>query len=276
MPPVSVRMAARRGLLLALPLLVLLLLPTLAMTSARASVPAVEVGAGGDRYSGSGGLLLPGGSDAGTRREAAHCVDCRWRLSDPCSATGGPCLALTRGCAQLAYLLRVYLSTDSGRSLSDRGLVCIPPSGPLTVAALSGEVSRAFARIVPALDPSTQPRAGVVTQIPVNFISGHPPGLAPSEHRLLGQSIRLYPSVRWSWEFGDGARLQASSPGEPYPGGLVRHAYRQSGSRVVQVRADWTGHFEIDGLGPFPVSGGIRQEAALEVSVGEGRAVLVP
>lgn len=271
MPRVSWSRAARSGLLIAA-----LLLPTLEVTPASASVPAVEVGAGGDRFSGSGGLLLPGGSDAGTRREAAHCVDCRWRLSDPCSASGGPCLALTRGCAQLAYLLRVYLSADGGRTWTDRGLVCIPPSGPLTVSALAGAVTQAFERIVPSLDPRAQPAEGVVTQIPVNFISGHPGGLEPSDHLVLGQSVRLYPSVHWSWEFGDGGAVVTRSPGEPYPRGIVRHAYRQAGSREVQVRAEWSGSFEVAGLGPFPVSGGIRQEATLVISVGEGRAVLVP
>lgn len=263
--------AAGLGLLLAL-----LLLPTLSAASAGASTPAVDVGAGGDRYSGSGGLLLPGGSDPGTRREAAHCADCRWRLSDPCSASGGPCLALTRGCAQLAYLLRVHLSADGGTTWSDRGLVCIPPSGPITVTALAGAVTQAFERLVPALGPRAQPAQGVVTQIPVNFISGHPGGLEPSDHVILGQSVRLYPSVRWRWDFGDGSAVVTRSPGEPYPKGLVRHAYRQAGIRAVQVQADWSGSFEVAGLGLFPVTGGIRQEATLEVSAGEGRAVLVP
>lgn len=257
-------------------LVLLILGPALSAGTASAAVPTVAVGAGGDRYTGSGGLLLPPGTDTGTRREAASCGDCNWRLSDPCSASGGPCLALTRGCAQLAFLLRVYLSTDRGRTWSDRGLVCIPPEGPLTVAALAGEVSRAFERIVPDLNPRAQPAKGVVTQIPVNFISGHPAGLAPSDHRLLGQRVRLFPSVRWTWEFGDGGRIQALSPGQEHPEGAIRHSYRQSGIRVVQVRAEWRGHFEIDGLGPFPVSGAILQAAVLEVSVGEGRAVLVP
>lgn len=271
MTRVSIRRFAYRGVLVSL-----LLLVSLPSGPARASVPAVEVGAGGDRYSGTGGLLLPGGSDTTTRHEAAHCVDCRWRLSDPCSASGGPCLALTRGCAQLAFLLRVHLSTDGGAHWSDGGLVCIPPSGPLTVAALAGEVAQAFERIVPGLHPRAQPATGVVTQIPTNFISGHPAGLAPSDHRLLGQSVRLYPQVRWYWDFGDGARLEAGNPGEPYPSGAIRHVYRHAGLRQVQVSADWSGQFEVDGLGPFPVSGAIHQEASLALSVGEGRAVLVP
>lgn len=237
---------------------------------------AVEVGAGGDRYSGSGGLLLPGGVDSGTRREAAGCPDCRWRLTDPCSEIGGPCLAVTRGCAQLAYLLRLRLSADGGATWSDRGLVCIPPSGPMTVADVAGGLQRRFERLVPDLAPRQQPSQGVVTRIPVNFISGHPSGLASSRHDVLGHPVILHPTVRWVWDFGDGARLETDSPGTAYPKGTIRHAYRTAGSRCARVEAVWSGTFEVDGLGPFPVAGVIRQSAAWELLVGEGRAVLVP
>jgi hypothetical protein len=237
---------------------------------------AVEVGAGGDRYTGTGGLVLPSGSDSGTRREAAECSGCRWALSDPCSADGGPCLAVTRGCAQMAYLLRLRLSTDGGATWSDRGLVCIPPSGPVTVADVRAEVHRRFERLVPPLDPRIQPARGVVTQIPVNFISGHPAGLSPSTHQIFGRSVVLRPSVRWSWEFGDGASAESDQPGSIYPTGTIRHPYRRAGTWVAVVRAYWSGTFETDGLGPFPVAGGISQSALVRVPVGEGRAVLVP
>lgn len=237
---------------------------------------AVEVGAGADRYSGTGGVILPGGVDSGTRREASSCTDCHWRLSDPCADDGGPCLAVTRGCAQLASLLRILLSTDGGATWSDRGLVCIAPTGPVTVRAVSSALRQEFERIVPALAPRVEPSAGIVTRIPVNFITGQPRGLPPSAHQVLGQTVRLNPSVRWSWEFGDGVRQETADPGAPYPAGSIRHAYRRAGVRVAQVLARWTGSFEVDGLGPFPVAGDITQMASVEVSVGEGRAVLVP
>jgi hypothetical protein len=260
---------------LALPVLVWGILGGL-LTGLAPSVAAVEVGAGGDRYAGSGGLVLPGGTDSGTRAEVASCTNCTWRLSDPCSADGGPCLAVTRGCSQMSYLLRLRVSSDGGASWSDRGLVCIPPAGPITVGDVSVELRREFERIVPALEPRAQPSRGIVTQIPVNFISGHPAGLAPSSHQILGRSVVLRPAVRWSWEFGDGATMEADSPGNVYPGGGLRHAYRRAGPHTARVQALWSGSFEVDGLGPFPVSGVIRQSASLVLSVGEGRAVLVP
>jgi hypothetical protein len=176
----------------------------------------------------------------------------------------------------LAYLLRLRLSTDGGATWSDRGLVCIPPSGPVTVADVRAEVHRRFERLVPALEPRIQPAQGVVTQIPVNFISGHPAGLAPSTHQILGRSVVLRPSVRWSWEFGDGAVAESDQPGSIYPTGTIRHPYRRAGTWVAVVRAYWSGTFETDGLGPFPVAGGIAQSAVVRVPVGEGRAVLVP
>jgi hypothetical protein len=246
------------------------------LTGLAPSVVAVEVGAGGDRYTGSGGLLLPGGTDSGTRHEVATCTNCRWRLSDPCSADGGPCLAVTRGCSQMSYLLRLRVSSDGGASWSDRGLVCIPPAGPITVGDVSVGLRREFERVVPALAPRTQPSQGIVTQIPVNFISGHPSGLPPSSHQILGRLVVLRPTVRWSWEFGDGATTQADNPGKDYPEGPLRHVYRRAGTHAVRVQALWSGTFDVDGLGPFAVSGVIRQSASLVVSVGEGRAVLVP
>jgi hypothetical protein len=176
----------------------------------------------------------------------------------------------------MAYLLRLRLSTDGGATWADRGLVCIPPSGPVTVADVRAEVHRRFERLVPPLDPRIQPARGVVTQIPVNFISGHPAGLSPSTHQILGRSVVLRPSVRWSWDFGDGASAESDQPGSIYPTGTIRHPYRRAGTWVAVVRAYWSGTFETDGLGPFPVAGGIAQSALVRVAVGEGRAVLVP
>jgi len=176
----------------------------------------------------------------------------------------------------MSFLLRLRVSTDGGASWSDRGLVCIPPAGPITVGDISWGLRREFERIVPALMPRVQPSHGIVTQIPVNFISGHPEGLVPSSHQILGRSVVLSPAVRWSWEFGDGATMEADNPGKVYPEGALRHSYRRAGAYTAGVQALWSGSFEVDGLGPFPVSGVIRQSASLVVSVGEGRAVLVP
>jgi hypothetical protein len=144
------------------------------------------------------------------------------------------------------------------------------------VADVAVGLQRRFERLVPDLAPSHQPVRGVVTRIPVNFISGHPSGLASSHHDVLGHPVVLHPTVRWTWDFGDGARLETDSPGAAYPSGVIRHVYRTSGSRMARVEATWSGTFEVDGLGPYPVTGVIRQSAAREVLVGEGRAVLVP
>ncbi len=250
----------------------------LACTVSALAVPAqaVDVGAGGDRYSGTGGLLLPAGTDPGTRRQASECSGCRWTLSDPCAADGGPCLAITRGCAQLASLLRIRLSLDGGATWSDRGLVCIPPAGPITVDSVARELQQRFDRLVPALAPAREPPTGIVTRIPVNFLSGQPAGLSPSSHDILGRAVLLRPVVRWAWEFGDGATRVTADPGSAYPLGSIRHAYRRAGTYLATVRATWSGTFEVDGLGPFPVAGAIDQQAVIEVPVGEGRAVLVP
>lgn len=264
--------ALNRARALFLPVAIALLVSALCAPPAR----AIDVGAGTDRYAGSGGLLLPAGVDPGTRHEASSCPDCRWRLSDPCAGDGGPCLAITRGCAQLASLLRIRLSSDAGAHWSDRGLVCIPPSGPVTVADVGSRLMAEFSRLVPALAPRTEPAVGLLPRIPVNFISGQPAGLGPSRHSILGQEVVLHPSVSWSWEFGDGGVWAGDDPGSAYPAGGVRHAYRRGGAVTVQVRSRWSGTFEVAGLGPFRVSGAIDQTAPLDLVIGQGRAVLVP
>lgn len=41
------------------------------------------------------------------------------------------------------------------------------------------------------------------------------------------------------------------------------------------LETTWAATFTVDGLGPFPVVEPVRQQAALRLAVGEGRAVLV-
>ena len=209
-------------------LLVLLgLQPALAAPSGAASLNgrggAVEVvdvvgDDPGDRFVGSGGLVLPGTVGDDTRRRVATCAGCRWRLADPCASSGdagarAACMSVTRGCARSAQLLRVWISDDAGATWRDLGLICLPPGGPVTVEQVGSLVADEFERAVPATGLVHQPRRGVLPSLPVVFHSTQPSALPPSEHVINGVAVMLYPRPTWTWDFGDGSVMTTSVPG---------------------------------------------------------------
>ena len=211
----------------------------------------------------------------------ATCAGCRWRLADPCAESGDPgahaaCASVTRGCARSAQLLRVWHSDDGGATWQDLGLVCIPPSGPVTVADVGSSVSEVFERVIPPNGLIHQPGKGVLPYLPVVFNSTQPSGLPPSEHVINGVSVTLYPRPSWTWEFGDGSTLRTSIPGSTYPDLAVSHTYSRGGRMQVRVTTTWSARYMIDDLGPFQVALPVTQVAEVVLPVGQARAVLVP
>ena len=275
---------------LSAPIVLLGLQPALAAPSGAASVngrgSAVEgvdvVGDDpGDRFVGSGGLVLPGTVGDDTRRRVATCAGCRWRLADPCASSGdagarAACMSVTRGCARSAQLLRVWISDDAGATWRDLGLICLPPGGPVTVEQVGSLVADEFERAVPATGLVHQPRRGVLPSLPVVFHSTQPSVLPPSEHVINGVAVMLYPRPTWTWDFGDGSVMTTSVPGSFYPDFTVSHAYARGGSMRVQVTTTWNASYTIDGIGPFQVSSPVIQTARTTLTVGQARAVLVP
>lgn len=235
----------------------------------------------GDRFVGSGGLVLPGTVGDDTRRRVATCADCRWRLADPCAASGdagahAACMSVTRGCARAAQLLRVWFSEDGGATWRDLGLICLPPGGPVTVDEIGSFVAEEFERAVPETGLVYQPRRGVLPRLPVVFHSTQPRALPPSEHVVNGVAVTLYPRPTWTWDFGDGAVMTTSVPGSSYPDFAVSHAYTRGGNMRVEVTTTWNAAYTIDGIGPFEVASPVVQTARTTLKVGQARAVLVP
>ena len=235
----------------------------------------------GDRFVGSGGLVLPGTVGHETRQRVATCVGCRWRLADPCASSAddgahAACLSVTRGCARAAQLLRVWLSEDGGATWRDLGLVCIPPGGPVTIAQVGSSVAEEFERAIPETGLTYQPRRGVLPYLPVIFHSTQPSALPPSNHVINGVRVVLYPRPSWTWDFGDGASLRTSVPGSTYPDLAVSHTYSRGGRMQVRVTTSWNATYMIDDLGPFQVSLPVTQTATATLPVGQARAVLVP
>ncbi|MFM8894735.1 MAG: PKD domain-containing protein [Actinomycetales bacterium] len=245
-----------------------------------AAVPSHAVDVVGDdetdRYTGSGGLVLPGSVAQETRVKVASCPDCRWKMTDPCSVDGEACTSVTRGCAAGRQLLRAWISRDSGRTWEEIGLVCVPPSGPVTVGSLVREIRDDFEQALPPSSLRYQPTRGVLPYLPVIFHSGQPANLEPFEVEVAGYRVVVRPEPRWTWDFGDGTVTTSSVPGSTYPDFTVSHAYQSGGRMQVQVTTTWRATVMVDGMGPFEVSGPINQEATAVVRVGQARAVIVP
>jgi hypothetical protein len=69
--------------------------------------------------------------------------------------------------------------------------------------------------------------------------------------RLLGHRVAIRPRVlTYLYDYGDGETLRTADPGDTYPAGRVRHAYRADGAVRVRVTARYTADFAIDS-GPF-------------------------
>jgi hypothetical protein len=235
-----------------------------------------------DVYVGTGGLILPGSVDRDTRVQVASCAGCRWRLATPCEVPGpgnafdgqATCLSVVRGCPG-GRLLRSWFQAD-GQGWREIGLVCVPPSGPVTVADVGRAARARFEQGIPALEPRFQPTQGILTQVPVVFDSGQQAGERTWRLGLLGRDVTLSATPSWSWQFGDGAGQDTSDPGGRYPHMGVAHTYRRAGDFRVACTATWSGTFVVDGLGPFPVAEPVTQNEVRWIEVGEGRALLAP
>ena len=226
-----------------------------------------------DRYVGTGGLVLPGTTDEDTRREVAGCADCSWRMTSPCVASvlgnafGSGCTSVVRGCPG-GELLRAWFRAG-GRPWREVALVCVGPGGPVTVARAGHAAAERVTRGIPPLVPAFQPPHGVLAQLPVRFRSGQPPGEQRFALSLLTSAVTVAARPTWSWTFGDGAHVEDSS-------GQVEHVYRVASRYEATCTSTWSARFTVDGLGPYPVPEPVVQTASAGVSVGEGRALLVP
>lgn len=76
-------------------------------------------------------------------------------------------------------------------------------------------------------------------------------GVAPTQVatvQLLGHRVAIRPKVvTYEYDFGDGDGERTDDPGGPYPDGKVRHLYRSTGDVRVQVTAQYSADFSVDG-----------------------------
>lgn len=256
----------------------------LAANAWASGVPAADVWGDdvGDRYVATGGIILPASVDPGVRRDAADCPGCQWRFATPCLMPQGtpfpgsaPCASVTRGCPRGDELLRLWRQRP-GEAWQEVRLLCLAPGGPVTVAAVLDDARARLVRDLPPLAPATDPARGILARVPVAFRSGHDRGPLTWHWDLAGEVVTAVARPTWLWNFGDGERLRTADPGGRYPDRSVAHAYRRPAVVTVRVEATWRATVRVGPLGPFDVPEPVRQEAAVRLAVGEGRAVLVP
>lgn len=255
------------------------MLIALAITLLFAASPSHAVSVIGDddrdRYVGSGGLILPGAFSRDTRESVARCVDCRWRLRDPCADHDETCRFTPLPCPDDHRVLETLWSRDAGATWQSLGLWCVGPQGPRTVGSVGSRVVEELAEELPPGRPSVQPPRGIVAQLPTIWHAQQPPLDAPMVMNLVGHRVEITATPRWSWDFGDGGRLETSQEGSRYPDFTVSHTYRKAGRYTVTCTTTWEATFTVDGLGPFPVAEPITQEARRAIRVAEARARLV-
>jgi hypothetical protein len=108
---------------------------------------------------------------------------------------------------------------------------------------------------LPAQDPSFQPAAGALVNVPAIFAVGQPATIGEDTFDLAGMQVDVTARARWTWDFGDGTSETFTRPGGGYPNTDVTHTYTTSDDRSVVVTTTWEGTYVVDGLGPFAVDG---------------------
>lgn len=227
-----------------------------------------------DAFVGTGSLLLPPQIATDYREVAAACPGCTWRSVIQCEMTSaGACRGPARLCGPDGYWLRVFLTRPDGTELN-LGAACFGSGGPVSRETAEQQLRDRIIALVPELRAWRQPSGSVLPHLPVVF------GVTQSEEPLMesftlaGLPIDLTARPRWVWDFGTES-LSTISAGRRWPDTTIDHTYRSAGVAPVRVTAVWNGSYVVAGIGPLLIDEPVTQSAALEVPVGQGRAVLV-
>jgi hypothetical protein len=221
-----------------------------------------------DMFVGSGSLLLPPGISETGRNTAATCPGCRWRAVQTCDpSTPTACRGAARLCPHDALWLKIYLARP-GEDWQVVGSDCFTAGGPVTRERAELELRQRVEESVPALRPTIRPPGGILVHLPVHVDSGQPPGSHHWEWEIVGLSIQTEAMPAWWWRSGATDLGPTSSPSTSF-------VYRMSGAESIEIATTWAARYWVSGIGPLSVAGQVRQASSIDITVGEGRAVLV-
>jgi len=73
---------------------------------------------------------------------------------------------------------------------------------------------------------------------------------------VLGQAVRVRATpVGYRWRFGDGAVLDTTDPGAPYPDLRTTHVYTSPGARPIELTTTYRGEYSVAGGAWLPIEG---------------------
>lgn len=148
----------------------------------------------------------------------------------------------------------------------------------VTAEELAGAVSTEFRRIPLSsggivIQPS---RGWTLVNVDTVFLTRAEP--QTFEIAVLGipVTVRAMP-FRYAWSFGDGAGLETTEAGSPWPEPTVTHAYRAAGTNTVSLATDWVGEYRVAGAAAWQEIDGVAttSEAAPPLEVRPATNVLV-
>jgi hypothetical protein len=233
------------------------------------------------------GVNFPGvepGSDLHkATQKNAECKDCEWSLVPACTwptpvDTGLMCMGASATCTDAGDIrYRVYMRRAGGL-WQIQGSVCLGlGERPASVADVGAAVRAEVVKYLPDANPSFQPAAGGIVNLPTIFSAGEPRTITPKPFDVMGFTVVVTADARWEWTFDSGVVKKCAVPGGSYPDTSVAHTYGDPGARQVSVTTYWRGQFTVDGEGPFQVPGPEISKTAgpIAVPVREARSELI-
>ncbi len=209
-----------------------------------------------------GRILIPAAGfegDPQVRSEAIQCVGCQWALTPSCFGNDeqidNGCRRAVTLCPSPALRYDILRRRPGETAFVWVGATCIAPGAPRTVDELIPRVRARFLDLLPVQQPTFQPAAGGLVNVPVVFAAGQPGTIGRDTFDLAGMSVVVTAEAQWAWDFGDGPRELFDRPGGAFPNMDVTHTYVTAEPRDVRLTTTWDGDFSVDGLGPFPLSG---------------------
>jgi hypothetical protein len=245
-----------------------------------------------------GAIIVPGSPAANGIVGRSHgCDGCVWTLVLHCDRNTIEDPAYTNcnaaRCPDGSWF-RLYLQRPGDTHPVDVDIVCLSATRRIVTAEEVGVDARRYLTSLRPPPPGieVQPEGRAVTGQATFFAAATPARDTATVTAVTAAgpatlTIEIVPA-RYAWTFGDGAGCETTEPGGPYDGAAgercddrVAHVYRTAATHPVRLRATWTGTYTFDvgfgPVGPVPIPGdGVpAPEAARDLLVREGRAVLV-